>query len=166
MFPTMKVNVTSPNLAVLHADWRLHQHFGVGIIAIAPLSGKLLERPYAETKMNDACVIPNKAPFQYTISFSNQTSISWWEFSACRWQVRSFSPFLSSNLSRKCSLERVAKLQKMSMGQVAVSWVLNKKGDSYTIHPSSGNLTVSRAAITATIISSPDLNIVLDHIGA
>lgn len=61
MFPTMKVNVTSPNLAVLHADWRLHQHFGVGIIAIAPLSGKLLERPYAETKMNDACVIPNKA---------------------------------------------------------------------------------------------------------
>lgn len=58
------------------------------------------------------------------------------------------------------------KSQKMSMGQVAVSWVLNKKGDSYTIHPSSGNLTVSRAAITATIISSPDLNIVLDHIGA
>ncbi|KAF9455812.1 NADP-dependent oxidoreductase domain-containing protein [Collybia nuda] len=95
MFPTMK-------------------HFGVGVIAIAPLSGKLLSRPYTETRTMDPGLL-----------FSGGSS------------VRVVG-----------SLERVVKSQRMSMGQVAVSWVLNKK------------------AITATVISAPNLDVFLDYIDA
>ncbi|KAF9456405.1 Aldo/keto reductase [Collybia nuda] len=107
MFPTMK-------------------HFGVGVIAIAPLSGKLLSRPYTETRTMD----PGYA-------------------SLLRCPRPLDSLFIGGSSVRVVgSLERVVKSQRMSMGQVAVSWVLNKK------------------AITATVISAPNLDVFLDYIDA